>query len=240
MIVRRKPAPGLILSLLALFVALGGTSYAVVILPANSVGTKQIRPKGVKGSDIASNVVTSSKVKDGSLLVADFKRGQLLAGAPGPGGPKGDTGAAGPQGPPGATQSSAEAIVGSWTVSVNRGPSLPPLKSLNTFTTSGGFVEIANGGATARSPSHGAWTRIGDRFYLYTTIFFRYDPANGAYLGTVKLRHRIELSADSQSYAGFSTPEFRDPDGNLLPGSNSRRDPVSGERINVEVPPDLP
>jgi len=88
----------MVVSLVALTVALGGTSYAAIVLPANSVGSKQIKPKGVKGSDIAGNAVTSPKVKNGSLLSADFKAGQLPAGAPGATGPKGDTGLPGPAG----------------------------------------------------------------------------------------------------------------------------------------------
>jgi hypothetical protein len=46
-----------VVSWLALFVALGGTGYAAARLPANSVGTKQLR----KGA------VTGVKVKTGSL-----------------------------------------------------------------------------------------------------------------------------------------------------------------------------
>ena len=76
-----------LIAVLALFVALGGTSYAAIALPKNSVGTKQIR----------KSAVTTAKVKDGSLLRKDFKPGQL------PAGPKGDTGARGPQGPTGET-----------------------------------------------------------------------------------------------------------------------------------------
>ena len=77
---------------LALAVALGGTSYAAVNLPKNSVGTKQLK----------KNAVTSPKVKNGSLLAADFKSGQLPAGAQGPQGPAGNAGPTGPQGPAGA------------------------------------------------------------------------------------------------------------------------------------------
>jgi hypothetical protein len=76
---------------LALFVALGGTSYAATKLPAASVGSRQLAP----------NAVTSSKVKDGSLLAKDFRKGQLLSGAAGPvglSGAKGDPGAAGRDG----------------------------------------------------------------------------------------------------------------------------------------------
>jgi hypothetical protein len=70
------------LALLALFVALGGTSYAVTRLPANSVGTRQIK----------NGAVTSSKVKDQSLLAGDFKPGQLPQGKTGPTGPTGPAG----------------------------------------------------------------------------------------------------------------------------------------------------
>lgn len=76
---------------LALFVALSGSAYAAIKLPANSVGTAQIRDKAV----------TSPKVLDGSLLAADFKPGQLPAGQRGPAGPAGPAGPTGPAGPSG-------------------------------------------------------------------------------------------------------------------------------------------
>jgi hypothetical protein len=80
----RRPAPATVISVIALFVALGGTGYAAVTLPRNSVGPKQLR----------TNAVTSSKVKNGTLLKKDFKTGQLPAGARGPKGDKGDVGPA--------------------------------------------------------------------------------------------------------------------------------------------------
>src|SRR3954451_16676596 len=92
-----RPSPALVVSVIALSVALGGTSYAAIVLPANSVGTKQIK----------KNAVTSAKVKNGSLLSADFAAGQLPAGATGATGAmgatgaKGDTGATGAAGPAG-------------------------------------------------------------------------------------------------------------------------------------------
>ena len=80
-----------VVSCLALFVALGGASYAAVALPKNSVGAKQI----------VAGAIDNSKIKKGSLLASAFKSGQLRAGAQGPAGPqgaKGDTGAPGPAG----------------------------------------------------------------------------------------------------------------------------------------------
>ncbi|HVN62560.1 MAG TPA: hypothetical protein VMT59_14990 [Gaiellaceae bacterium] len=89
---RRKPAflsPATILAGIALLIALGGTSYAAIVLPANSVGTPQLK----------NSAVTSIKVKDRSLLSRDFAPGQI---PPGPAGPTGPQGPAGPAGPTGA------------------------------------------------------------------------------------------------------------------------------------------
>jgi hypothetical protein len=131
----------------------------------------------------------------------------------------------------------SNAIVGSWLVNVDR-PGLGPLKSLQTFTRGRGVIEIANGGATVRSPGHGAWRRVGGRQYETTHVFFRYDPAQGgAFVGTVKIRHVLELSRDGSSFTGVAVAELRDAAGNLLPGSNTRRDVVTGERIVVESIP---
>lgn len=74
-----------VVSTLALFIALGGSAWAI---GANSVGSKQIKKNGVKNADIAANAVTSPKVADGTLLSSDFAAGQLPTG----GGPS-DTGA---------------------------------------------------------------------------------------------------------------------------------------------------
>lgn len=77
-----RPTAPLFISIFALVVALGGTAYASGVLPRHSVGTVQLK----------KNAVVSGKVKDGSLLRADFRAGQLPAG---PKGDKGDTGPAG-------------------------------------------------------------------------------------------------------------------------------------------------
>jgi hypothetical protein len=62
---------------LALFVALGGTSFAATRLPANSVGTKQLKKGAVVSSKLHADAVTSASVKAGSLLASDFAIGQL-------------------------------------------------------------------------------------------------------------------------------------------------------------------
>jgi hypothetical protein len=75
------------IALLALFIALGGTTYAATSLPKNSVGTKQLKknavtaPKIKNGSitnaKIANNAVTGAKVKDDSLTGADMLESSL-------------------------------------------------------------------------------------------------------------------------------------------------------------------
>jgi hypothetical protein len=80
-----------VISLIALFVALGGTGYAAVKLPKNSVGAAQIKTGGVG----------SSEVKNGSLKKADFKNSDLPAGPQGPQGPAGTNGTNGTNGAPG-------------------------------------------------------------------------------------------------------------------------------------------
>jgi hypothetical protein len=87
----------------ALMVALGGTSYAGIVLPRNSVGAQQIRPSAVRASEIQTGAVRSAEVRDGTLRRRDFRRGELTGGERGPAGPAGAPGAPGPAGPPGAS-----------------------------------------------------------------------------------------------------------------------------------------
>ncbi len=215
-----------VVAYLALFVALGGTSYAAIQLPANSVGAKQIKKNAVRSSEIRKNAVRSSEVRNRSLLAIDFRAGQL------PRGPRGEPGAPG-------VEAAADPIVGSWTVTVNR-TGQPTLTSLQTYTKGRGIVESASAGTAGRSTAHGAWRRVAAHRYEATMVFFRYDPATGAYLGTVKLRRVLEFAPDDQSFTGVAVAELRDPDGNLLPGSNLRQDTETGTRINVEQIPALP
>ena len=89
----RKLSYANVMATLALFVALGGSGYAISKLPKDSVKSKQIAKNAVRSSEIANGAVGSGEVIDGSLLSGDFAAGQLPAGkdgtdgAPGPPGP---------------------------------------------------------------------------------------------------------------------------------------------------------
>ncbi len=134
-----RPAPKLALvrgrltfanltAMLALFVALGGSSYAALALPKASVGAKQLK----------KNSVSSPKVKPGSLLTSDFKASQRASlrgpqGERGLQGPQGSQGPQGPQGVPGSARAYGE-------VRINGGGNYELVPG-----TSKGVVAIAQG-----------------------------------------------------------------------------------------------
>jgi hypothetical protein len=91
----------LVVALLALLVAVSGTSYAAVKLSRNAVTTSTIKDQAVTSAKVKDGSLTTTDVRDGSLLARDFRAGQLPAGRTGARGPQGVPGARGPQGEPG-------------------------------------------------------------------------------------------------------------------------------------------
>jgi hypothetical protein len=76
------------LGALALFVALGGTSYAVA---TGSIDSREIKNSTIRGKDVKNNSLKgadvtglgSGDIRDSSLLARDFRPGQLPAGPQG-------------------------------------------------------------------------------------------------------------------------------------------------------------
>jgi hypothetical protein len=80
----RRPSPALIVALLALFVALGGSSYAAVKIGARdiqrgAVGTRAIANNSIRSADIRNATVSGTDVKDDSLTNADIDNANLSA-----------------------------------------------------------------------------------------------------------------------------------------------------------------
>jgi hypothetical protein len=65
----RAPSPALVVSVIALIVALGGTSYAALTLPNNSVGTQQLKNGAVTTKKIKNGAVTAPKIDASGLTV---------------------------------------------------------------------------------------------------------------------------------------------------------------------------
>jgi hypothetical protein len=167
------------IALLALFVALGGTSYAALRLPANSVGTKQIANRAVTLHKIASAAQRALRGQAGAQGAAGLAG---LAGAPGKDGSPGTNGTdgaknvvvrtgsasigAGTLGDAQANCNSGERATGGGEfVSVNSGSidetirfSAPSLQSADFVQPAGPgdvpdawAVEVANNAGTART-----------------------------------------------------------------------------------------
>ena len=129
----------------------------------------------------------------------------------------------------------ANPIIGSWEVTVDRGPQLPPLKGLTTFTR--GHSLIGTGNTLVRGPSHGAWEHVSGRLYADTQVFFRFDPT-GTFLGTQRINENVRLAPDGDSFTTVSISNLFDPNGNLVVGG--LRATVTGTRIHIDRIPDLP
>jgi hypothetical protein len=91
----RRISPSLVISVVALFVALGGTSYAALTITG-----KNVKDSSLTSKDIKDNSLTSGDVRNGTLRVRDFRSGELAKapGVRGPAGPAGPAGAAGAAG----------------------------------------------------------------------------------------------------------------------------------------------
>ena len=72
-----RPSPAFIISVIALVIALGGTSLAAFKLPAGSVSTRDLANGAVSGAKIKRGAVTASKVARNSLTGANINLGTL-------------------------------------------------------------------------------------------------------------------------------------------------------------------
>lgn len=66
-----------VVSMMALFVSIGGIGYAAVTLPKNSVGAKQIKTNAVSRSEIKRSAVSTDEVKDRGLTGLDARDGSF-------------------------------------------------------------------------------------------------------------------------------------------------------------------
>lgn len=68
----KRPSPSLVISVLALFVALGGSAYA-----ATKIGTKNIKNNAITSAKIKKNAVTTAKIKNGAVTGAKVNAATL-------------------------------------------------------------------------------------------------------------------------------------------------------------------
>jgi hypothetical protein len=103
-----------VVATLALFIALGGASYAAIKIPKNAVGTKHIKKGAITADKIQKGAITAEKVRNGAIGTGKIRNGSLTEddfeefpeGEEGPAGFDGRDGLdglQGPQGPPGSS-----------------------------------------------------------------------------------------------------------------------------------------
>lgn len=137
---------GNLVAYLALFVALGGSSYAAVQLTPGSVDTRALAKGAVTQKKLAAGSVAARNVVDGSLGRADFKAGVLGAGGQGA---KGDTG---PAGRAGGAYVGARASFSGSVLAPHGGSTNVPLSAAG-WTQEAGEVDLIAGSVTVRTPA---------------------------------------------------------------------------------------
>jgi len=76
-LIRRHLTLANLISIVALAIALGGAAYAVTKAPKNSVVSKSVKNKSLKGKDVKDNSLKGKDVKDNSLKGADIDESSL-------------------------------------------------------------------------------------------------------------------------------------------------------------------
>lgn len=89
--IRRHASYANVMASIAVFVAIGGTSYAAITLPRNSVGERQIKARAVGAKALQRGAVGTRALKNGAISPNDLSATTKasLAGVPGPAGPPG-------------------------------------------------------------------------------------------------------------------------------------------------------
>jgi hypothetical protein len=176
-----------IASTAALVVALGGTSYAAVM---------------ITGHDIKNGTVTTADVKDHNLKLKDFsKRAKAgLHGAPGAVGPQGATGAQGPTGP--STVFSAAEASGVLLTS-NAAPVLTLALPPGSYVVLGKSIAQQTAGATSTVSCQifGAGVSGSDNTMAVTTTYATLNPELGFSTSTPT---SVTLACDSNTTNTFA------------------------------------
>ncbi|MFL5846273.1 MAG: collagen-like protein [Solirubrobacteraceae bacterium] len=207
-------------SVLALIVALGGTTYAAVTVTGRdvrdgsltgrdvrngSLSGADVRDNSIDGSDIRRDAINSDDIEDGSLTAADLRPGAATGAA----GPKGDAGAKGDAGPAGATgpKGATGATGPDGSAVVARVQATGPV----TTTAANTPVAVPLRGAT--------WTQAADEISVYHG-FARLTLPAGCGAGIDIISVRVYLTDEAGTPRLIGSTVLQGPGTNVLSAMN--------------------
>jgi hypothetical protein len=145
----RAPSPALVISLIALFVALGGTTYAATSLAKNSVGTAQLKNGAVTKAKISKKAVSALKGSRGP---------QGVQGIRGTNGTNGTNGTDGQPGAPGIAFVTSVVATNESTTSTTPTDLATPGPSVAVNVPASGVIEVFAQVDIEGGASHGVVT----------------------------------------------------------------------------------
>lgn len=211
-------------STLALFLALGGVSWAAATLPKNSVRSATIKNGQVRTADLAKGSVTPARLAPSlrkqlgvSVTGAAGGTGAAGAGTAGAAGTAGPAGPAGPSGPPGAAGRDGAAIAaragfGSHDVA---GTSFVKVGQM-TWTQPAGAIDDIRGTYTALKGSS-CGNGVGGAAYRLMVDGYEYSP-------------------DWGNQAGGDSNLTYDPDARIVPPWSSHHPNADRGVFGAELP----
>jgi hypothetical protein len=143
---------GNVMATIAVFIALGGTSYALA-LPRDSVGSRELRARSVGASELKTGAVSSRDIADRTIGLRDISEDarSSLRGARGPAGPQGASGVTFFAG----VDSGGKTVVGDVTQSTERGVNgrlLHFAKAVDRCAYSATLARVPGGGVEDPAP----------------------------------------------------------------------------------------
>jgi hypothetical protein len=183
--IRSKLSYANVMATIAVFVALGGSSYAAIKITGNNV-----KDGTLTGIDVKNSTLTGNDVRNGSLSAADFAG--ALPAAQGAQGPQGLQGPQGVPGPKGDSGSVAGAVVaGIVNADGNASPSSTQYSSVRSaqgvyqiriaksVITTAPVIVLSDWPASGGATSVSAGTDPQDPAYWQVTLIFSNDRVFG-------------------------------------------------------------
>ncbi|MEJ7604722.1 MAG: hypothetical protein WKF37_00245 [Bryobacteraceae bacterium] len=138
-------------------------------------------------------------------------------------------------------RSSGLQLNGTWLVTVGR-PDITgtptSFNTLMTFLASGAVLQSSGLSLRNRGTAHGHWISTGDREFLTTFYFMRFDPETNQFLGATRVTQRVRLNESMDEYKASSVNQALDLQGR--PSASALIGTETARRLPLVYVPELP